>query len=107
MTTDLISQDAPLEGTEADMAGQPFVEATLEACLDRRTRALASLAVAAALHREGRLATCVAEAKAAGAARSEVVGAILAGLADAGLPVLSMVAPALKAFDEPYQRGQD
>lgn len=75
--------------------------------LDRKARALALLAAAAALRQEGRLALCVVEARIAGAARSEVVGTILACVPAAGFEVLSMVPAAARAFDEPYLRGQD
>jgi AhpD family alkylhydroperoxidase len=76
-------------------------------CLDRRTRALISLAVAASLRCDTRVLLGVAEARTAGAPRDEIIGAILAAVPVAGIKVLAMVPPALLAFDEPYQRGQD
>ncbi|MBU8541442.1 hypothetical protein [Falsiroseomonas tokyonensis] len=75
--------------------------------LNRETLALASLAIAAALRLEWRLMQHVAEAEAAGAARNEGEGAVLAGLTHAGLPLLSMVPLATQAFDERHHRGLD
>ncbi|MGG5886362.1 carboxymuconolactone decarboxylase family protein [Falsiroseomonas sp. HC035] len=75
--------------------------------LDRRTRALIGLAVAAALRSDAQLLRWVAEARCAGTPRDEVAAALLAAVPAAGAEVLAMLAPALRAFDEPYQRGQD
>ncbi|HEV7266457.1 MAG TPA: carboxymuconolactone decarboxylase family protein [Falsiroseomonas sp.] len=79
----------------------------VEQCLDRRIRALISLAVAASLRCDTQLLLGIAEARAAGAARDEVIGAILAAAPVAGVTVLAMLPPAARAFDEPYLRGQD
>ncbi len=107
MTVEAIRERVSRLTVEPGSGGRAAEEAALDARLDRKTRALALLAVAAALRLEARLLPCVAEARLAGAARDEVVGAILAGVPAAGLEVLSMVPPAIRAFDAPYRRGQD
>jgi alkylhydroperoxidase/carboxymuconolactone decarboxylase family protein YurZ len=76
-------------------------------CLDPKTRALAYLAVVAAMRMEAGLPTHVARAKLAGASREEVVSAIMVGVSVAGVSILRMIPAAIGAYDEPYRRGQE
>lgn len=68
--------------------------------LDPRTSALAYLAVLAAMRLESGIPFHVAQAKAAGATREEVISAILVGLPAAGNAVISVLPVALEAFDQ-------
>ena len=76
-------------------------------CLDGKTRALAYLAVLAALQMETGLAPQVARAKLAGASREEVMSAIMVGVPAAGVAILRMLPAAINAYEEPYHRGQE
>lgn len=67
--------------------------------LDEKTAALAYLAVLSAVGLETGVPFHVREAKAAGATREEVLGAVLLGLPAAGQVVIRSLPPALRAFD--------
>jgi alkylhydroperoxidase/carboxymuconolactone decarboxylase family protein YurZ len=67
--------------------------------LDGKTQALAYLAVLAALRLEGGVPFHAAHAKAAGASRDEVIGAILVGLPAAGHGVTQSLPAAIRAYD--------
>jgi alkylhydroperoxidase/carboxymuconolactone decarboxylase family protein YurZ len=67
--------------------------------LDAKTRAIAYLAVLAAMRLESGVPFHAAHAKAAGASRDEVISAILVGLPAAGHRVVSVLPAALAAFD--------
>lgn len=67
--------------------------------LDAKTSALAYLAVLAAMRLESGIPFHVAQAKAAGATREEVISAILVGLPAAGHSVIGTLPAALAAFD--------
>lgn len=68
--------------------------------LDKKTGALAYLAVLAAMRLESGLPFHVHMAKAAGASRDEVTSAILIGLPAAGNTVVQALPVALAAYDE-------
>jgi len=68
--------------------------------LDKKTSALAYLAVLAALRMEGGIPFHVMEAKAQGASREEVISAVLIGLPAAGHAVTQVLPAAIAAFDE-------
>lgn len=68
--------------------------------LDPKTRALAYLAVLAALRLESGVPFHAAEAKAAGASMDEVMSAILIGLPAAGNGVIASLPAALAVFDQ-------
>ena len=68
--------------------------------LDPKTRALAYLAVLAALNRTSGIPFHVFGAKKAGASRDEVISAILVGLPAAGHVVTQALPVAIKAYDE-------
>lgn len=71
-----------------------------KACvLDEKTAALSYLAVLAATGLESGIPFHAREAKAAGASREEVLGAVLIGLPAAGQVVIRSLPPALRAFD--------
>ena len=67
--------------------------------LDKKTQALAYLAVLAALRRESGIPFHVDLAKKAGASREEVISAILVGLPAAGHVVTRCLPPAIEAYD--------
>lgn len=67
--------------------------------LDKKTTALAYLAVLAALRLESGIPFHVISAKQSGASREEVISAILVGLPAAGNCVLQVLPAAIKAFD--------
>jgi alkylhydroperoxidase/carboxymuconolactone decarboxylase family protein YurZ len=67
--------------------------------LDEKTRALAYLAVLAALRLESGVPFHVVSAKGAGASREEVISAILVGLPAAGHVVTQVLPAALAAYD--------
>lgn len=71
-----------------------------EACaLDKKTEALAYLAVLAGLGLESGVPFHAQMAKQAGATRDEVLGAVLVGLPAAGQIVIRSLPPALAAYD--------
>ena len=67
--------------------------------LDKKTAALAYLAVLAALELESGIPFHVQTAKQAGASREEVISAILVGLPAAGHRVTQLLPAAIAAFD--------
>jgi 4-carboxymuconolactone decarboxylase len=67
--------------------------------LDKKTEELAYLAVLAAVGLESGIPFHVQMAKAAGATRDEVIGAVLIGLPAAGQVVIRSLPAALRAFD--------
>ena len=67
--------------------------------LEKKTQALAYLAVLAALHRESGVPFHVQSAKEAGASREEVISAILVGLPAAGHVVTQVLPAAVEAYD--------
>ena len=81
---------APVEAVEK-LAGA--------SALDKKTAALAYLAVLAALRLEGGVSFHVAHAKRAGASRDEVISAVLVGLPAAGNQVVAALPAALAAYD--------
>jgi alkylhydroperoxidase/carboxymuconolactone decarboxylase family protein YurZ len=96
----------PYPGFPAGWPG-PLRDAPAPDGLDGRTQVLARLAVTAALRLTGLLPALIAEAKAAGAAREEVLGAVLLGLRTAGVTAPEMLPAVASAFDGPYRRGAD
>jgi alkylhydroperoxidase/carboxymuconolactone decarboxylase family protein YurZ len=68
--------------------------------LDRKTAALAYLAVLAAMRLESGIPYHVAAARDAGASRAEVISAILVGLPAAGHSVTQVLPVALAAYDD-------
>lgn len=67
--------------------------------LDKKTSALAYLAVLAAQRLEGGIPFHVQTAKQSGATREEVISAILIGLPAAGLGVTQVLPAAIAAYD--------
>jgi alkylhydroperoxidase/carboxymuconolactone decarboxylase family protein YurZ len=67
--------------------------------LDAKTRALAYLAVLAAMRLESGVLFHTAQAKAAGASRDEIISAVLIGVPAAGNGVVAALPAALAAFD--------
>lgn len=67
--------------------------------LDKKTQALAYVAVLAALNRASGIPFHVQSAKEAGASRQEVISAILVGLPAAGHGVTQVLPAAVKAYD--------
>jgi alkylhydroperoxidase/carboxymuconolactone decarboxylase family protein YurZ len=67
--------------------------------LDDKTRALAYLAVLAALRMESGVPFHVHSAKQAGASREEVISAVLVGLPAAGHAVTQVLPAAIAAYD--------
>ncbi len=75
--------------------------------LDRKTRILIGLAVLAALRQESRVAAQVADARAAGASRDEIIGAILASVPGGGSQALGVLPAVLAAYESVYRCGRD
>lgn len=69
--------------------------------LDKKTSALAYLAVLAAQRLEGGIPFHVQAAKQSGASREEVISAVLIGLPAAGLGVTQVLRSAIAAYDAP------
>ena len=67
--------------------------------LDKKTEALAYLAVLAAMRLTSGIPFHVQEAKSAGASRQEIISAILVGLPAAGNCVIQSLPVALETFD--------
>ncbi len=67
--------------------------------LDKKTEALAYLAVLAALRMESGIPFHVQSAKQAGALREEIIGAVLVGLPAAGQVVIQVLPVALAVYD--------
>jgi alkylhydroperoxidase/carboxymuconolactone decarboxylase family protein YurZ len=68
--------------------------------LDAKTKALAYLAVLAAMRLESGVPFHAEEARAAGASRAEVISAILIGLPAAGAGVIASLPAALAVFED-------
>ncbi|MBY9082103.1 carboxymuconolactone decarboxylase family protein [Paenibacillus sp. HN-1] len=68
--------------------------------LDKKTQALAYLAVLAAARLEGGIPFHVKQAKELGATRDEIISSILVGLPAVGNAVIQALPAALSAFDE-------
>ena len=85
-------QEARAWGTLVQSLGQA-------SALDAKTRALAYLAVLAALERTSGIPFHVQAAKQAGASREEVISAILTGLPAAGHVVTQALPPVVEAYD--------
>ena len=89
--------------TEAPAHSQAWMQMvqglSKSSALDKKTEALAYLAVLAALRMESGVPFHVAMAKKLGASREEVVSAILVGLPAAGHSVTQCLPAALKAYD--------
>jgi alkylhydroperoxidase/carboxymuconolactone decarboxylase family protein YurZ len=88
------------EAPEQAQAWGSAVQALASAsALDKKTSALAYLAVLAALQSESGIPFHVQAAKSAGATRDEVISAILVGLPAAGHRVTQVLPTALAAYD--------
>ncbi len=88
------------EAPQHARAWAALVQALGEAsALDKKTQALAYLAVLAALGRESGIPFHVDQARQAGASREEVISAILIGLPAAGHAVTQALPPAIVAYD--------
>jgi alkylhydroperoxidase/carboxymuconolactone decarboxylase family protein YurZ len=88
------------EAPEHAKAWMDAVKGLDSACaLDKKTEALAYLAVLAALRLESGIPFHVQSAKQAGASRDEVISAILVGLPAAGLGVTQVLPAAIAAYD--------
>jgi alkylhydroperoxidase/carboxymuconolactone decarboxylase family protein YurZ len=98
-----ISNSFRLFMSEAPQHAQAWMTAVKgldNACaLDKKTEALAYLAVLAALRLESGIPFHVQSAKQAGASRDEVISAILVGLPAAGLGVTQVLPAAIAAYD--------
>lgn len=88
------------EAPELSQAWMTAVKGLDGACtLDKKTQALAYLAVLAALRLESGIPFHVQSAKQAGASRDEVISAILVGLPAAGHGVTQVLPAAIAAYD--------
>ena len=89
---------------EAPQQQAAWMEAVMKldaaSALDKKTEELAYLAVLAAARLESGLPFHVKSAKALGATREEIIGALLVGLPAVGHAVVSALPPALAAYDE-------
>lgn len=92
----LFLKESPQHAQAWSSAVQGLSAAT---ALDKKTAALAYLAVLAALRLESGLPFHVVMAKEAGASRDEVISAILIGLPAAGTAVTQALPAALRAWD--------
>ncbi|AIQ64255.1 carboxymuconolactone decarboxylase [Paenibacillus stellifer] len=72
----------------------------IASALDKKTQALAYLAVLAAARLVGGIPFHVKQAKELGATRDEIIGSILVGLPAVGNAVIQALPAALSAFDE-------
>jgi alkylhydroperoxidase/carboxymuconolactone decarboxylase family protein YurZ len=90
--------------SEAPKHAQAWMQAVQElggaSALDKKTEALAFLAVLAALRLESGVPFHVMMAKDAGATRDEVISAVLVGLPAAGNTVVQALPAALRTFDQ-------
>jgi alkylhydroperoxidase/carboxymuconolactone decarboxylase family protein YurZ len=88
------------EAPQHAQAWGPMVQGLASASsLDKKTAALAYLAVLAALGLEGGVPFHVQTARQAGASRDEVISAILVGLPAAGHRVTQVLPAAIAAYD--------
>lgn len=88
--------DAPQHAQAWSVMTQALANAS---ALDKKTSALAYLAVLAAMRLESGVPFHVKSAKQAGASRAEVISAILIGLPAAGNVVTQVLPTALAAYD--------
>lgn len=89
------------EGPQHAQAWMSAVQGLSKAsALDEKTRALAYLAVLAALRLESGVPFHVVHAKEVGASREEIISAILVGLPAAGHVVTQVLPAALRAYDQ-------
>lgn len=89
-------KDAP---QHAEAWGAMVQQLAKASALDEKTRALAYLAVLAALQRESGVPFHVKVARDAGASREEVLSAVLVGLPAAGHAVTQALPAAVAAYD--------
>ena len=88
------------EASQHSKAWGAMVQALAEAnVLDKKTSALAYLAVLAALRMETGVPFHVRHAKEMGASRDEIISAVLVGLPAAGHSVTQVLPAALAAYD--------
>jgi len=89
------------EAPEQQQAWGELIEKLDNSCkLDKKTEALAYLAVLASARLEGGIPFHVKQAKALGASREEIISSILVGLPAVGNVVVQALPIALSAFDE-------
>lgn len=89
------------EAPEQQKAWVELVEKVDTACkLDKKTEALAYLAVLASARLEGGIPFHVKQAKDLGATREEIISSILVGLPAVGNVVIQALPIALAAFDD-------
>ncbi|MBU3098540.1 MULTISPECIES: carboxymuconolactone decarboxylase family protein [Clostridium] len=89
------------EAPEQQKAWGEFIEKLDTSCkLDKKTEALAYLAVLAAARLEGGIPFHVKQAKKLGASREEIISSILVGLPAVGNIVIQALPIALAAYDE-------
>jgi len=93
----MFAQEAP----EHHKAWMEAVQSLDTACaLDKKTEALAYLAVIAAARLEGGIPFHVQQAKRAGASRNEIISAVLVGLPAVGNAVVASLPAAVQAYDD-------
>lgn len=92
----LFAQESPKHARAWMNAVRGLAEAS---ALDRKTQALAYLAVLAAARLESGVPFHVAQAKQAGASREEVVSAVLVGLPAVGNVVTQALPAAIETYD--------
>ncbi|WP_425475372.1 carboxymuconolactone decarboxylase family protein [Shinella oryzae] len=101
--TSLVSNAFQTFMKDAPAHSQAWLEAVAKlgaaSALDAKTQALAYIAVLAAVRLESGLAFHVAEAKAAGASREDVISAVLTGLPAVGNGVTAALPAAIAAYD--------
>jgi alkylhydroperoxidase/carboxymuconolactone decarboxylase family protein YurZ len=102
--TSLLSASYQAFLSEAPKHAQVWMQAVQDlggaSALDKKTEALAYLAVLAALRLESGVPFHVMLAKNAGATRDEVISAVLVGLPAAGNTVVQALPAALRTFDQ-------
>lgn len=101
--TSLVSNAFQTFMKDAPAHSQAWLEAVAKlgaaSALDAKTQSLAYIAVLAAVRLESGLAFHVAEAKAAGASRADVISAVLTGLPAVGNGVTAALPAAIAAYD--------
>ncbi|WP_371731641.1 carboxymuconolactone decarboxylase family protein [Shinella sp. AETb1-6] len=101
--TSLVSNAFQTFMKDAPAHSQAWLEAVAKlgaaSALDAKTQSLAYIAVLAAARLESGLAFHVAEAKAAGASREDVISAVLTGLPAVGNGVTAALPAAIAAYD--------
>jgi len=102
--TSLLSPSYQAFLSEAPKHAQAWMQAMHDlggaSALDKKTEALAYLAVLAALRLESGVPFHVMMAQSAGATRDEVISAVLVGLPAAGNTVVQALPAALRTFDQ-------